>query len=141
MKPSVDFYILQDKTPQARLALACQLIEKAYKEKQRIYVHAPSQAIAHEIDELLWTYKNTSFVPHSLFDEKVEPAPPVQIGYKDIPTKGHSLLVNLCDMFPTAFQYYRRIIEIIANDEEQQQLGRERYKQYRTHTCELFTHK
>lgn len=138
---NVAFYILQDTDPDARLSFACRLIEKAYKEKHRVYIHAPSQEVAHELDEFLWTYKDNSFVPHSLIEEKIEPAPPVQIGHSTTPAGSHTMLINLCDEVPDFFNRYRRIAEIIPNNEHEQALGRERYKRYRSHACELSTHK
>ena len=138
---NVAFYILQDANDDAKLSFACRLIEKAYKERLRIYVHTPTKTIAHQLDELLWTYKDNSFVPHSLIDEKIEPAPPVQIGHGKAPSTNHSLLINLCDDIPVFYNRYRRIAEIVANNENEQALGRERYKLYRQHACELSTHK
>ncbi len=139
--PNVAFYILQDASPDSRLAFACRLIEKAYKEKHRVYIHAPTKEMAHQLDEFLWTYKDNSFVPHSLANEKIDPAPPVQIGHDTPPTTNHTMLVNLCDEIPPFFNRYRRIAEIITNNDNEQALGRERYKTYRQNACELTTHK
>ena len=60
----VDFYILEDPSSAARLKLACRLAEKAYLAAQRCWCGTrilPSYA---SFDEMLWIFKDGSFVPH-----------------------------------------------------------------------------
>jgi DNA polymerase-3 subunit chi len=54
--PRIDFYIIEDTSSDASLRLACRLIEKAHKNRHRIYIHTDNEAQAHQLDELLWTY-------------------------------------------------------------------------------------
>src|SRR5580704_7975288 len=98
--PRIDFYIIEEANPSARLRLACRLIEKAYKNKHRVYVHADSKAQAHQLDELLWTYREDSFLPHNLYGEGPEPAPPIQIGFDATPDKHRDILINLSKTIP-----------------------------------------
>lgn len=137
----VAFYILPDDTQAARLQFACSLIEKAHEEKENVYIHAPNEAIAHEIDEKLWAYRDNSFIPHGLVNEKISPPPPIQIGFELKPSGRHTLLINLCDEIPDFFQHFRRITEIIIANDNQRELARARFKQYRANACALTTHK
>ena len=60
----VDFYIIEDPSPAARLKLACKLAEKAYLASQRVLVWHTDPAELREFDELLWVFNDGSFVPH-----------------------------------------------------------------------------
>src|SRR4029453_18545168 len=61
--PKVDFYLLSDTEPRARLRTACRLAEKAYEQGLRVTVRTGGAAETAEIDELLWSFSDRSFVP------------------------------------------------------------------------------
>jgi len=139
--PKIDFYILPDATANARLQFACRLIEKAYKQKHYIYIHAEDRTMAHQLDEMLWTYRDDSFLPHNLYGDGPEPAPPIQIGYDAVPEKHRDILINLANLVPEFHLRFSRIFELIPNEPTAQELGRERYRIYRSHNLEINTHK
>src|SRR5690348_5408022 len=116
MMPKIDFYILSDPDHQTRLRFVCRLIEKAYKSRHRIYIHTDNQTDAHKLDELLWTYREDSFLPHNLYGEGPEPAPPIQIGFDIIPEKHRDILINLSSNVPAFFMQFSRILECISGD-------------------------
>lgn len=139
--PKIDFYILTDGNVQARFHLACRLIEKAYKNRHRVYVHTETQDDANKIDELLWTYRDDSFLPHNLYGDGPEPAPPIQIGCAVTPEKHRDILINLSSQVPIFFERFNRVLEIVANDAVMQATARENYRQYRTRGFDINTHK
>ena len=139
--PRIDFYIIEETGPALRLRLACRLIEKAYKNKHRIYVNADSQAQANQLDELLWTYKEDSFLPHNLYGDGPEPAPPIQIGFEKTPDKHRDILLNLSKSIPDFYKQFTRVLEIVSNDPEIQNTSRENYKSYINEGHDINTHK
>jgi DNA polymerase-3 subunit chi len=139
--PRIDFYILEDALPSARLSLTCRLIEKAYKNKHRIYVHTDSEAEAHHLDELLWTYRDDSFLPHNLYGDGPEPAPPIQIGFNVTPEKHRDILINLSQTIPDFYPQFARLLEVINTAPDVQATGREHYRHYRQQGHEINTHK
>lgn len=134
----VDFYVLKEDSGLKSLHFACQLIEKAYQEQQQVYVHTSSQEEAERIDQLLWTFKDDSFIPHHLYQADDTQPPPVRIGFDAAPPHA-DLLINLCDKIPAFYQNFGRVIEIVFNDPTVQQSARERFKQYREQQCEINT--
>ena len=62
----VDFYVLNQSGEQARRQFACKLAEKAYRLKNTVHIVAGSRADAERLDELLWTFRDGSFVPHHI---------------------------------------------------------------------------
>lgn len=136
--PKIDFYILQD---HQHLLFVCRLIEKIYKQRHRIYVYTDQQQEAHALDELLWTYREDSFLPHNLYGEGPDTAPPIQIGFNQIPENHRDILINLSQTVPTFFQQFSRILELVPQDENMQKCARERYRYYQTQGCSITTHK
>lgn len=136
----VDFYLLSSSEASARLLLTCRLLEKAYLRGHRVFVYCNNQQEAEAVDELLWTFKENSFIPHNLQGEGPEPPPPIQIGYGDEPRNFNEILINLADQIPPFYPRFRRVIEIVAHDEAAKELSRQHYREYRSRQCELQTH-
>lgn len=136
----VDFYLLASDQPEARWLVACRLIEKAYSRGHRIYVLCQNQNEAEHIDELLWTFRDDSFIPHNLQGEGPEPPPPVQIGYDKDPRGFNDILLNLSDTIPPFYGKFKRVMELVVNVESEKEQSRTHYKEYRARGCELHTH-
>jgi len=135
----VDFYILRSTGPEARLQFACRLTEKAWSQHQRVYIHAPDAPAATRLDLLLWTFRPGSFVPHQLNDATGTDCP-VLIGHGDEPAAHHGVLVNLDEEVPLFFSRFERVVEIINQDENVRQTGRNRFRFYRDRGYDLHSH-
>jgi len=139
--PKIDFYLIPTTNEKERLAVACRLVEKIYKQQRRIYIHTDNETAAHHMDELLWTYRNDSFLPHHLVGEGPEPAPPIQIGYHITPHRHLDVLMNLNACAPEFYHQFSRVLELISHDPDITAAGRERYKFYRSAGWNITTHK
>lgn len=137
----IDFYILPDKSSKTRLIFACRLIEKAWKQNHQIYIHTKNQSDAETVDQLLWTFREDSFIPHNFYGDLRQPIPPIQIGFAKNPETHHDILLNLHPEVPAFHSQFKRILEIVTNDTEEQQLARERYRIYRDAQLTINTHK
>lgn len=136
----VDFYLLANEQKNARWLLACRLLEKAYAKGHKVYVLCTNKQDAEFLDELLWTFKEDSFIPHHLQGEGPEPPPPIQIGYEREPRGFNDILLNLSNGIPPFYTKFRRIIEIVLNIEADKEQSRAHYRDYRAKGCELHTH-
>lgn len=136
----VDFYILPGTAPQGRELLSCRLAEKAYKKGHSVYLHSESKPQAARIDELLWTFRAGSFVPHTLDPAAGESRPPVVIGHGDDPAEA-DVLINLASTVPLFFSRFERVAEIVDQDDANRSSGRERYRFYRDRGYPLQSHK
>lgn len=136
----VDFYLLESNQDQARWLLACRLLEKAYVRGHKVYVHCSNKHDAELIDELLWTFKEDSFIPHNLQGEGPEPPPPIQIGYTDRPRGFNDILLNLTNGIPSFCDQFKRVMELVSNIETEKELSRINYREYRAKGFELITH-
>jgi DNA polymerase-3 subunit chi len=135
----VDFYLLSDPAPQAYFVFACRLIEKAYQRGHRIYVFLANEANVNKLDDLLWTFGETSFVPHTKINASVI-STPILLSSDTAPADWQDILVNLSDTLPSFYQQFSRVIEIVSADETKKSLARRHYAIYREQGCALERH-
>jgi DNA polymerase-3 subunit chi len=148
MTERVDFYILKSETAKLRWRFACRLTEKAYLGDLQVVVFNETPADTEAMDELLWTFNDSSFVPHIMeragtaSAETATPraAAPVRLTPDLDGIDGADLLVNLSGRLPARLERFARIAEIIDADAERRRLGRERFKAYRELQLPLETH-
>ncbi|KTD40162.1 DNA polymerase III subunit chi [Legionella parisiensis] len=136
----VDFYLLASDQSDARWLIACRLLEKAYAKGHKVYVLCNNKQDAELLDELLWTFKEDSFIPHNLQGEGPEPPPPIQIGYEHEPRGFNDILLNLSHSIPSFYTRFKRIMELVINEETEKEQSRVHYRDYRAKGCELHTH-
>jgi len=127
----VNFYTLNSQQPEARLQFACRLTEKARSLGHRVFIQTESSHQAKLLDEMLWQFTASSFVPHALQDSGSSGDDCVTIGTN--PRKGNhdDVLINLAPTASEAHGQFSRINEIISNDEDSLQQGRLRYRYYK----------
>jgi DNA polymerase-3 subunit chi len=108
----VDFYLL-GADGDSRERIACRLAEKAWRLGNRVYLLAPDKPAALELDELLWTFSQGSFVPHAVCtgDSDAE-IHPVLIGHNEPPAVLQDVLISLAPEVPTWFS--RFALELVA---------------------------
>lgn len=129
--PRIDFYLLPDHSPNGRSLLACRLAEKAYGLGHRVYIHAESAEQARALDDLLWTFRQGSFVPHALYPVPDTEPPPVLIGWEEQPDIAAEVLINLTHQAPAFFERFERVAELADQDEQTLINSRERFRFYR----------
>ena len=137
----------------------CKLVDKAYHLKHTIYVHTANQSQAQQMNELLWTFNPSSFLPHDLNEPDKNSEEPILIGYPQTGTQQtnsqptsfqptsapqitrfHDVLVNLDQTVPAFFGQFERVAEIVSGDDNARNQARQRYKFYRDRGYSLNTH-
>lgn len=135
----VSFYILKQPGDAAQLNFACRLTEKAHSENHSVYLHADASSCA-QLDALLWTFRQGSFVPHAqLEDAQDDGRTPVIISNSvQPPARLDDVLINLVHDVPAFFSRFARCIEIVTPDNKD--AARRRYRFYADRGYELETH-
>lgn len=143
----VDFYILKHSAEQERLQFVCRLTEKAMGQGLKIYIHTDSEQTAQDIDDLLWSFRPDSFIPHAIVgidDELTEDEDiPVFIGSGDAFGNSNgsaNLLINLSVDIPSFHDSFERIAEIVPNSEEAKSHLRAHWNSYKEKGFELKHH-
>jgi len=138
----IDFYVLSGTGQQARENMACRLVDKIYQLNRQIYIATESQQDAQRIDDMLWTFRPGSFIPHCIgMDEPAKTSQtPVIIGYKSTTPELGDVLLNLTHEVPLFFSQFDRVAELVSADEQSRALSRNRFKFYKDRGYELTTH-
>lgn len=140
----IDFYVLGSSGNDARLLLACRIAEKARQQDDQVFINCASNDEARKLDELLWTFSQSSFIPHRITgaNDRDDGPEPVLIGHGAAPNlETWDFMINLADRVPEFFSRYRRVAELVDAEENRREQGRERYRYYRDRGYELTTHK
>jgi len=125
MSTQVDFYILADNSTEQADHFACRLAEKAYRQGGHLLILTNNAEQTKALDELLWTFRADSFVPHGCNNDKM----PVTINHtQSVATS--KLLLNLSGNIPGNAQQYERILELVNGTEQQRANARVRYRNY-----------
>jgi DNA polymerase-3 subunit chi len=99
-----------------RLEVAARLADKAYTQGHNIYINATDKPQAQALNELLWSFRPASFMPHALAGE--EQSEQIAIGWGQDPGKHSDLLINLQLEIPSFFSRFARVAEVVTQDED-----------------------
>ena len=121
----ISFYLFE-KSPERQVESTCRLCRKILRQSARIWLYCPDPKVQQELDELLWSFDPTSFLPHGIQDTTA----PICIS-ADLPTENDWIVFNFNNHALEQTQDFRHIIEIIENNETAKQIGREKFKMYR----------
>ncbi len=135
----VDFYILPETTSEARWLFACRLIDKVQRMGMNVLVAMDSEAEARAFDDLLWTFKPESFIPHQLIGG-AKPAP-VEITFSQEAGDHQGLLLNLSQTTPAYFSRFERLSEIVIQEAHSLYASRERFSFYKSRGYPIETRK
>lgn len=140
--PTLSFYVLQSASFRDRCFFACRLIEKAYQSGQYCYVLMDSLSEVQALDEMLWTFRPGSFIPHEVATQMLPTrVSQVLIGTQDAPPAWRCVVLNLSSQLPAQWQDFTRILEILDNSETTKIAGRLRYSTYKQAGAVITTHK
>ncbi len=138
----VSFYVLPSESTQERYEFACKLIEKAYRSGCFCYVLTDNAEQSQKIDDLLWTFRAGSFIPHQIYTGELPALEKViLIGSLDVPELWQKTVINLSSYCPKQVDKIERILEILDNSEATKELGRNRYRHYQQSGIAITTHK
>ena len=140
--PRIDFYLVEAPGAAARDATACRIAETAWRRGHRVHLHADSQESARRLDDLLWTWRDESFVPHAVCGaEEGAGGALVTIGWGALPGFADDVLLNLDPRAPDGFERFARVAEVVGGADSDRAAGRERFRRYRERGCEPNTHR
>lgn len=134
----VGFYVVQDGLAQQRLTVAARLAAKAFAQGHRIFINAAHEAQAQQLDELLWSFQNASFLPHALAGAPGDDV--IAIGWGQEPANHDDLLINLQLGVPRFFSRFARVAEVVTQDDESLQVLRKSWTFYKERGYALEKH-
>jgi DNA polymerase-3 subunit chi len=124
---SVDFYQI-DPARHRYDQVVCQLCKKAYDSGQLTLLLTQGPQQSQQLDHKLWTFADDSFVPHDS-EESEDFVTPILVHDNPEPTGDRQLLINLSDSVPAYFAQFKRVIELVTEDNKAQ--ARAHYSYYK----------
>jgi DNA polymerase-3 subunit chi len=134
----VGFYVVQAAEPGQRLSVAVRLADKAFQRGHRIFINAADEAQARALDELMWSFRPSSFLPHGLHGQ--EHADTVAIGWGQEPHNHSDLLINLQLEIPSFFSRFARVAEVVTQDPDSLEALRASWTFYKERGYQLEKH-
>ena len=136
----VDFYLLASARREDQLLVACRLADKAWQSGHRVFIHTAANETAAQLDDLLWTFRADSFIPHAISHSAADDAAPVLVGGDAAPEGPIDVLINLDERVPVAAERCTRLAEVVGSDPLSRESARKRYRLYRERGCSLHYH-
>ncbi|HSN00711.1 MAG TPA: DNA polymerase III subunit chi [Rudaea sp.] len=134
-----DFYLIAK--PRFRgdpLLLVCELAKRAFESGQRALILARSVEEAEHLDEKLWDFDASAFVPHQIAGDEDDAITPVLIVAPGVPTPDRALVINLRNEAVSGT--FERVLEVVPDDEAQRAGSRERWKTYKAAGLDVAKH-
>jgi DNA polymerase-3 subunit chi len=134
----VGFYVVQTSDSGQRLRVAARLADKAFQRGHRIFINATDEAQATEINELLWSFRPASFLPHGLHGQ--EHSETIAIGWGQEPNNHNDLLINLQLEIPSFFSRFARVAEVVTQEPDSLAALRKSWTFYKERGYQLEKH-
>jgi len=114
------------------------ILERALAEGHRVVVMAGSPERVRDLDTLLWTYKDDSFLPHGTARDGNAERQPVWLTASDENPNAASLLVLVDGARSARFEDFRRVCDMFdGNDDAALAAARARWREARAAGHEL----
>lgn len=139
--PKIDFYLAENPQAMSHWQVACRLLGKIYQQQHQAYVLCKDQASAEHLDELLWTFRDDSFIPHNLIGEGPSQPPPIQLGWQPPPQHHRDILLLVATPLPEQYTRFKRALVVISDDPEERDAARGLYRELQQQGLELAFHK
>jgi DNA polymerase III subunit chi len=124
-----------------KLHYSCRLLRKAYRSGAKAVVTAEPDVLQ-QLDQLLWSYSSTEFLPHCKSDSSplTVAATPILLADQLNSHPAGSVLINLGQQVPAGFERFERFIEVASNIDTDRLAARDRWKHYRDRGYSLKRH-
>ena len=128
---------------ESRLEFVCRLTEKAMRAGNNIFIAVNDETQAEQLDQLLWSFRPESFIPHGTAHEsKATPQSSSQVSISHLPDYGehHDLIINLRQAVPEHFSQFQRLAEVVCQQQDTLTETREHFTFYKQRGYPTETH-
>ena len=109
---------------------ACSRAAVARSEGHEIHIHTGSSEEAMTLDDMLWTFRDVSFLPHDLVQAGDPRGEPITIGWHE-QAPGGDMLINLAPDVPPFAGSFAFVVEPVPGQPDLKQQARARFRRYR----------
>lgn len=129
-----------------RLQMACEVAHKHYLAGRRMLVYSQDERRLARFDGMLWGVEPTSFVPHVMAQDPLADVTPIWLissppaSWREKLEPADTWLLNLDDACPPDAHAFKRILEIVSENDDDKQKARQRWRQYQADGHTLRAH-
>jgi DNA polymerase-3 subunit chi len=119
--------------------IVCDLTEKFYNLGKRVVLYLDSEPMANELDKMLWTWKQSSFIPHIYQNEfEVPIEEPIVITQSVIDDNGYEVLIQVTPAPDKIRKQFPIVIDFAEKyDVNALERSRERYRKLQQENSKL----
>jgi DNA polymerase III subunit chi len=132
----VHFIVAEDNSRLERKRMVCALAEHRWAQARGLLVQAASAQELAELDDLLWTYNDISFLMHATLGKPSAGSTPILLTWDVVPDTEVECLVNLGQTVPAYVGRCKCIYELVDHDPHHKGWARQRYLDYKAAGCE-----
>ena len=117
-----------------KIHYTCRWVRKALANSSdcRVVIYATDRNLLNRLDDTLWTFSDSDFLPHSVIGHRHAARCPVILTSSDTGELPHNrILVNLSPDIPAFYAQFERLLELVSTDPADTEAGRQRYVHYR----------
>ncbi len=129
MNTQIEFLLLKSSKQLIRVAI--EKLAELYQPNERILVLADKRSYLEQMDELLWHNSSKQFIAYSLDSECYAFSTAVLLSDTQPKNVRYQTFLNMGERLPDKPEQFRRIVELVDNDENSIEKAREHYKIYR----------
>ena len=138
LKSTVNFYSL-DKKDDINLRI-CELTRKLYKKNKNIIIVDNNDKLT-DIDKLLWSFQQNTFLPHKILIDDIIDTPILLISRENIHKlelcKNYSEIINNCEVPLIQYKTQTNIYEFVLDNEEDKIVSRNKYTKYKSSSFDV----
>lgn len=132
----IDFYF----NAPSKLDVIRKLVVKASQAGSSVLLYTQDAALQQQVDLYLWISQTLSFIPHVSCQHPLAKQTSILIGDDASLLAKPDVLINLDMGVPDCFARFNRLLEVVAEDAEDRELSRQRFRFYRERGFNLITH-
>jgi len=127
-----------------KMDYCCRLLRKAYSSKAKVVVKGSEDSL-NQLDQALWSFSATDFIPHCHCDAEsvLLKASPIVLtsnieSLDRLPH--HQVLLNIGDEIATGYEKFERVIEVVGDKDDDKAKARVRWRHYSQRGYPISTH-
>lgn len=121
-------------------AYACRILRIAFNRGAKVVVFDSDESKLAQFDQLLWTFSELDFIPHTFAGTAVASQTPIILTSSDQNLPHHEVILNLALIKPPSFSSFERLVEFVPSEGAALISARERYKFYKDRGYPIKTH-
>lgn len=116
-----------------KLRVVCDLVEQEYMNGNRVVINVADEDEGKSLDKMLWTWKQSSFIPHSFISDQSDfPEDPVLITDQIVKNTPYDTLILVSPTSIENFSGFEKVIDFAEKYNPTKIIAdRDRYKMYR----------